>query len=212
MQPIQNWSLLLLCSLAGFVMVTGSFLLLWYRFSNFIGEGQSGSEVNLFDKIKFKTNYPILVIFFFGALLLAFPVQRSVTACDAPEHHRLPLFRKVNLRAKLGDKVKGARFKVVAISDELYAGSGEEVKLGVPYDEGKKYTIMYLGASSGRTISFDDVMIEPGAQDYTLPGVDPDQAALALAEEAARAQKVAMQTSVERQDVVDEFKSQGGVR
>lgn len=207
MQHIQNWSLMILCSLSGLVMVTGSFLLLWNRLASLSDDGKSETDVNLFDKIKFKTNYPVLVMFFFGALLLAFPVYSSVTACRDPAYHLMPPLRMVHLKGRVGDRSKGAKVQVVAVVHEFKVGAGEEVDFSVPYVEGRKYVVKYMDKSGRHLINDEDVLLMPGKEDYKLEGVDPEAA---LADEAGEAAPVASQTRVEQKSVVDEFKSAGG--
>jgi hypothetical protein len=80
----MDWAMALfvLSSVAGFVLVTGSLILLWKGRIILDTEGKSVSQVELPLGFKFSTQFPVLVMFFFGVsrLLRQERLSRSVTS------------------------------------------------------------------------------------------------------------------------------------
>lgn len=139
----MDLSLFLLCSLAGLVMVAGSLFLLWKGRIYLDTEGKNVSEVELPMGIKFKTQFPVLVMFLFGAFMLSFPIFKHPRLCPNLSFHKHQPLEWVELKGKVEGE---GQVMVVAIADSWRADATKGVDLKVPYIQNHTYIIKYTDA------------------------------------------------------------------
>jgi len=89
-------SLFLLCSVSGLIMVVGSLFLLWRGRIYLDHKGEQVTQIELPMGIKFSTQFPVLVMFFLGVVLLVYPpyyfgkTYHDANLCpDRPLHSRV---------------------------------------------------------------------------------------------------------------------------
>ena len=173
---LGNLSLLLLCALAGLILVLGSLFLLWKGRIYLDREGNSMSEIELPMGIKFKSQFPVLIMFLFGAALVAYPAHRASQACVDPPFHREKPLRMVSLKGKLAGENR-IDIQVFAIVDKITSRPGQEVELRVPYLDDRLYVVRYTDVASGRLMDKEEFRLPQGKMEHELRGVDPSSIA-----------------------------------
>lgn len=190
-------SLLLLCSLAGLVMVVGSLILLWKGRIILDREGNSVSEVELPLGIKFKTQFPVLVMFLFGIFMLAFPIHHSPNLCPNLSFHKKKPLEMVLLKGKVAADTD---VQVFAIVDSQRANAGQNIDLSVPFLEDRRYRVRYTD-KSGSLLTEEEFRLSPGKESHELTGVQ------VKVEISDRALAIVRQQT-ESSSVISEFKPQ----
>lgn len=166
----MDWSLplFLLCSVAGLIMVTGSLFLLWKGRIYLDKEGNSVSEVELPLGIKFKTQFPVLLMFLLGAFLLAFPINQCHYLCpDIAFHAKKPL-EMVELKGKVAAG-EDYEIQVLAVVDAQKTDANKGVALRVPYIQNRRYQVKYIDGS-GESVYDEDFELREGEKSYELRG------------------------------------------
>jgi hypothetical protein len=156
----MDWAMALfvLCSLAGLLMVVGSLALLWKGRIYLDTEGKSVSQVELPLGIKFGTQFPVLIMFLFGAFLLIFPVYYDKNICPDLALHSKTFPQMVKVIGKVNSPTK---LDVYAIVDEQ-PNAQNDVVLWVPFKRDARYRVVF---SSNDT--------ELVSQPFTLEGLEP---------------------------------------
>lgn len=153
----MNWtmSLFALCSLTGLVMVVGSLFLLWKGriILEKQGDNYSASEVELPLGFKIKTQFPVLVMFLFGAFLLAFPIH----CC--PPLEMVTLTGKVNWNKPV---------EVYVVVDSQTTDANQGINLRVPYVKDRRYLVKYK-VTDGGLLPDENVLLN-GPSEYKLQG------------------------------------------
>jgi hypothetical protein len=184
----MNVGLLYICAFAGLVIVLGSLLLLWK--GRILVDSSKGeiSEVELPFGFKMKTQQPILVMFLFGAFLLATPIYVV--------KDQLSAIPKVVVSGQVQSaSVDGLKaYAIIADSDVT-----NEVKFSLPLIENTFYRVKYYDR---KNFVFDQVIDLSKVVDgtYQLPSFK-------LTNAAARTEVVAAAQSVSPSDIVKEEKS-----
>lgn len=132
---MEHIGLLYFSAAAGFIIVLGSILLIWKGRILIDAEGQTVTEVELPFNFRVKTQMPFVIMFLFGAFLLALPLFMIRNKID-----EIPtLLVTGKLPAK--EKLAGRGVKVYATVDDCDATN--EVRLNVPFgEENPKYRIV----------------------------------------------------------------------
>jgi hypothetical protein len=124
--------LLYLCAITGLIVVVGSLLLIWTGRIVIDKDGGSVSEVQLPFGFKLHTQLPVVIMFFFGAFLLALPVilvRKSLE--DVPI-----LTLTGTLKAH-----PGSSYTVYVSADDSHPTT--DVLLRVPFVKTTVYKVMY---------------------------------------------------------------------
>ena len=132
-------TLFILCSAAGLVLVVGSLFLLWKGRIYLDSKGEKVSQVELPLGIKFSTEFPVLVLFLFGGVLLGFPVYYSRNICPMPSLHQKMFPEMVKLRGKVQSPAAIDVYAVVATQPKTRS----DVILNVPFSN-ESYRIAYV--------------------------------------------------------------------
>ena len=166
----MEWSktLFILCSLAGLLMVAGSLFLLWRGRIYLDKEGNSVSEVELPLGIKFKTQFPVLVMFLFGAFMLFIPIHYCPQLCANPRAHLLQPLEMVELHGKVNSD-KPVQVNVIAVERTTDARQG--INVAVPYFQNGHYTIKYYN-TCGEPMYSENVDLRAGEMEHQLIGYD----------------------------------------
>jgi hypothetical protein len=142
----MNIGLLYICAFAGMVLVLGCLLLLWKGRIVFDSVRGEISEVELPLGFKVKTQHPILVMFLFGAFLLAMPIYAV--------KDRLGVIPTVVISGQVqseGGAVDGLKaYAIIADCDVT-----NEVKLSLPLIENTFYRVKYY---DHKNFVFDQVI------------------------------------------------------
>jgi hypothetical protein len=153
--------LFLLCSLAGLLMVMGSLFLLWKGRIYLDTEGGSVSKVELPMGIKFNTQFPVLVMFLFGVLMLIFPIYYAKNICPNLPLHAKTFPEMVKVTGKVKTKFPLTIYAV--IDDQTMASSA--VIFNVPFVKNARYRIMYSG-NDGVLGEIDTFSLDDPGKDY----------------------------------------------
>ncbi|HEX8650739.1 MAG TPA: hypothetical protein VF708_07850 [Pyrinomonadaceae bacterium] len=166
----MDWTmaLFILSSVAGIIMVIGSLFLLYKGRIYLDSEGKSVSQVELPLGIKFSTQFPVLVMFLFGAFLLIFPIHYAKNICPDLSLHSKVFPQMVTVKGKVISKDVKDRIDVYAIVDEQ-SNAHDEVILNVPFRLNGRYQIMY--STNNRVLDSVPFMLEKPDQPITLRDV-----------------------------------------
>lgn len=131
---MEHIGLLYFSAAAGFIIVLGSILLIWKGRILIDTEGQTVTEVELPFGFRVKTQMPFVIMFLFGAFLLALPLFMI--------RNRIDVVPTLLVTGKLPSKEKlaGRGVKVYATVDDCDATN--EVRLNIPFQENPKYRIV----------------------------------------------------------------------
>jgi hypothetical protein len=129
---MSQLGLLYICATAGLIVVAGSLFLIWNGRILIDTENNSVSEVQLPFGFRIKTQLPVVVMFFFGAFLLALPlfvVRKS--------------FETTPVVTLVGQIQSSQRqpFKAYAMAADCDATS--EVRLKVPFVQATDFKVLY---------------------------------------------------------------------
>jgi hypothetical protein len=133
----MNPGLLYLCAFTGLIVVVGSLLLIWTG-RIVIDKDGSVSEVQLPFGFRLHTQLPVVIMFFFGAFLLALPV-----VLDRRSLGEVPT---LTLTGKIGKAPEGSSYKVYAVADDTE--STTDVLLTVPSVKTTHYQVLYFYGST----------------------------------------------------------------
>jgi hypothetical protein len=129
----------ILSSAAGLVLVIGCLLLLWKGRIVLDTEGKSVSQIELPLGIKFATQFPVLIIFLLGVVLLVYPIYQARNICIDLLLHTKAFPEMVRIS---GEVVSKEPLDVFAILDEQ-PNTHNAVILNVPFRKDARYRVVY---------------------------------------------------------------------
>lgn len=156
-----------LSSAAGLTMVIGCLFLLWNGRIVLDTKGKSMSYFELPGGLKFGTQFPVLVMFFLGGVLLVYPVYQAKNICGDRSLHdlRIPEIVTITGQVKTQEPI------------DLYAIVGEQkrainnITLKVPYVSDRPYYIFRSDANGG-FYAMDSITLPdtkpPHSKEYSL--------------------------------------------
>ncbi|MBC7911938.1 MAG: hypothetical protein H7Y30_15630 [Pyrinomonadaceae bacterium] len=133
-------ALFYLCAIAGIVMVVGSLFLLWKGRIILDSKGRV-STIELPFNIKFSTQFPVLVMFFIGAILVTFPVYYAKNICPSLPLHAKSFPEMVKVTGKINTTLPLDVYAIVAEQSNT-----KEVIFNVPFVKNGSYRIMAADA------------------------------------------------------------------
>lgn len=139
----MNLGLLYLCAFTGLIVVVGSLLLIWTGRIVIDKDGGAVSEVQLPFGFRLHTQLPVVIMFFFGAFLLALPVilvRKSLEAVPT-----------LTLTGTITPPQSSQNFRAYVVASDCDATS--EVVLQVPLVPTTSYRVFYF---NGSTRIFDE--------------------------------------------------------
>lgn len=159
----------ILASTAGLIMVVGCLVLLAKGRIVLDAEGKSISNIELPGGIKLSTQFPVLVMFFLGVVLLVYPVYQAKNVCIDPSLHKLRIPEIVTISGQVS----------TTEPIDLYAIVGEQkratnsISLTVPYISDRPYYI-FRSAPDGGLYALTSITLPdtkpPHVNVFTLPG------------------------------------------
>jgi len=144
-------SLFLLCSVAGLIMVVGSLFLLWRGRIYLDHKGKQITQVELPMGIKFSTQFPVLVMFFFGVVLLIYPpyyfgkTYRDVNLCPDKSLHSKMFPEMVQVTSTVNSATPVDVYAVVGWQDKVR----NTAILELPFKQGGIYRLLYSDGHGG---------------------------------------------------------------
>jgi hypothetical protein len=161
------------------VILVGSLLLLWKGRIILDNEGKSVSKIELPMGIKFQTQFPVLVLFLIGGLLLGFSAYYGYQTrhgyyegrlCPELLYHQKEPLQLVKLE---GTVAADSDFDVFAVVDTKSATAGRSVKLDllVPFIKNHRYHIKYIDRN-GRFFPGEDFVLDAFTPTRALTGLD----------------------------------------
>jgi len=174
-------SLFLLCSVAGLIMVVGSLFLLWRGRIYLDHKGEQVTQIELPMGIKFSTQFPVLVMFFLGVVLLIYPpyyfgkTYHDANLCPNKSLHSQVFPEMVQVTSTINS----------ATPRDVYACVGWQPQvrktaiLEVPFKQDATYLLLY---SDGQGVIPSEPFQLPDKSPYklqemTLPGVSVEDIA-----------------------------------
>jgi len=152
----MDWAMALfvLSSVAGFVLVTGSLILLWKGRIILDTEGKSVSQVELPLGFKFSTQFPVLIMFFFGVFLLIFPVYYDKNVCPDLLLHKKTFPEMVAVTGKVSAPTGVDVYAVVDVQNNAQ----NEVALRVPFRQDARYRVVF--SANNLVLDSDSFILE----------------------------------------------------
>jgi hypothetical protein len=173
--------LFLLCSVAGLILVVGSLFLLWKGRIYLDHEGKSVSSIDLPGGIKFTTQFPVLVMFLFGLVLLVYPVHYKskyyydANLCPDKSLHSKQFPEMVRVSSNVISSKPIDVYAVVGWQDKVQ----NTVVFEVPFRKDGLYRLLYSDGRGGM-IPSDPFMLENlkpyVLRDIKVEGEIPDPA------------------------------------
>jgi hypothetical protein len=166
-----NWLLLVLCSLAGLIMVIGSLYLLWKGRITLDRETKSPTKFKLPGGFEVESPVAALVMFVMGVFMLFIPIhygtEYSSRLCPNPAFHKKVPLEMVDLRGKVSTDIN---IEVYAIVDEQNANADQNIALSVPYLADRRYVVKYFN-NSGAMVDEETFRLDKDQKVYELRGV-----------------------------------------
>ncbi len=162
----MDWIGYILSSMAGLVMVIGSLLLLWKGRIILDAHGKSMSRLELPGGIKFGTQFPVLVMFFLGVVLLIYPVYQAKNVCPDPALHTQKIPEIVTITGQVKSDKPIHVYACVA-EQEM---AKDNIFLPVPYVSDRSYTL-FREAADGHFYPMDTIIFpsdRPHKEKYSL--------------------------------------------
>lgn len=179
-------SLFLLCSVAGLIMVVGSLFLLWRGRIYLDSKGEQVTQIELPMGIKFSTQFPVLVMFFFGVLLLIYPAYyygksyHDANLCPDRTLHSKDFPEMVEVTSNIYSPAPIDVYAVVGWQDKVR----NTLVLELPFRKGGLYRLIYSDGRGGMIPS--DVFKLEDHKPYRLRDIRIAGAPEASSEEIAR--------------------------
>jgi len=129
----------ILSSAAGLVLVIGCLFLLWKGRIVLDTEGKTVSQIELPGGVKFATQFPVLILFALGVVLLLFPIYQARNICADLSLHKKSFPEMVRISGKI---VSAKPIDVFAIVDEQ-SDTHDAVLLSVPFKKDARYRVLY---------------------------------------------------------------------
>ncbi|HEX9629822.1 MAG TPA: hypothetical protein VF961_07375 [Pyrinomonadaceae bacterium] len=147
----MDQSLFLLCSVAGLIMVVGSLFLLWKGRIVLDHAGQQVSQIDLPGGIKISTQFPVLIMFFLGVVLLVYPpyyfgkTYHDANLCPNPALHSMQFPEMVEVTSNVHSPTPIDVYAVVGWQDR----ARNSVTFQLPYKKGGLYRLLYSDGRGG---------------------------------------------------------------
>ncbi|MDQ3252330.1 MAG: hypothetical protein M3R15_00235, partial [Acidobacteriota bacterium] len=160
---MEHIGLLYFSAAAGFIIVLGSIILIWKGRILIDTEEQTVTEVELPLGFRVKTQMPFVIMFLFGAFLLALPLFMI--------RNQIDVIPTLVVTGKISSKEKpaGSTIKVYATVDVCDASN--EIMLKIPFLKDSKYNIVAYANETfaySQFIKWDKVVNKT----YELPEVE----------------------------------------
>lgn len=152
-------SLFLICSVAGLILVTGSLFLLWRGRIYLDQAGEKVSEVVLPMGIKISTQFPVLIMFFLGVVLLIYPPYHQgksyhdANLCTDLLLHRKQFPEMVAITSKVSSPKPIDVYAVVGWQDKVQ----NNIVLELPFKKDGLYRLIYSYSDGTGPVAFSDV-------------------------------------------------------
>ncbi len=150
-------------SAAGLILVLGCLFLLWKGRIILDTKGENVSSLDLPGGIKFSTQFPVLIMFAFGVILLGYPIYQARNICEDLSLHKKAFPEMVQVTGKI---VSDEPVDVFAVVDEQ-SNTRNALLLNVPFKKGTRYRVLYslnnhvLESSSFAVTSTEPVNLNP---------------------------------------------------
>ena len=144
-------SLFLLCSVAGLIMVVGSLFLLWRGRIYLDHKGEQLTKIELPLGIKFSSQFPVLIMFFFGVILLIYPpyyfgkTYHDANLCPDKTLHAKNFPEMVQVTSVFSSTAPVNVYAVVDWQDSVR----DKAILEVPFKQDARYRLLYVPRSGG---------------------------------------------------------------
>lgn len=171
-------SLFLLCSVAGLIMVIGSLFLLW-KGRIYLDDKGNPTQIELPMGIKFSTQVPVLVMFFFGVVLLIYPpyyfgkTYHDANLCPDKAFHNRQFPEMVAVTGNVFSPTPIDVYAVVGWQDKVR----NTVLMELPFKKGGLYRLIYSDGRGGYIPSdpftLDDVKPPLKLRDIRIEGLGP---------------------------------------
>ena len=161
-------SLFLLCSVSGLIMVVGSLFLLWRGRIYLDHKGEQVTQIELPMGIKFSTQVPVLVMFFFGVVLLVYPPYyfgksyHDANLCPDLSLHKKDFPEMVEVSSNIYSSTPIDVYAVVGWQDKVR----NTVIMELPFRKGGLYRLIYSDGRGGMIPS--DVFTLEDRKPHTL--------------------------------------------
>jgi hypothetical protein len=129
----------ILSSAAGLVLVIGCLFLLWKGRIVLDTEGKNVSKIELPLGVKLATDFPVLILFALGVILLLVPLYLARNLCADPLLHRKQFPEMVKISGKI---LSPEGVDVFAVVDEQ-SNTHDNVLLNVPFRKDSRYRVLY---------------------------------------------------------------------
>jgi hypothetical protein len=162
---MNHLPLLYISAIAGFIVVIGSLVLIAMGRVLVDVSGQSVDEVSLPFGFRVKTQRPFVIMFLFGAFLLAMPLLLVRNKLNATPD--LLVTGRIDRKAFPSD-YKIRAYATVDSNDNVF----NEIRLSIPLLENPRYKVVYYDDKGYLYDEYVDWKKVVDGQ-YTLPGFDP---------------------------------------
>lgn len=170
----MDTGLFLLCSVAGLIMVVGSLFLLWRGRIYLDHEGKQVTQIELPMGIKFSSQYPVLVMFFLGVVLLIYPPYHAghsyhdPNLCPDKTLHSKAFPEMVKVSSNIYSPIPIDVYAVVGWQDKVR----NTVIMEVPFRSNGLYRLIYSDGRGGMIPS--DVFTLADSKPLTLRDIRID--------------------------------------
>ncbi|HEV7684258.1 MAG TPA: hypothetical protein VGO68_19235 [Pyrinomonadaceae bacterium] len=157
----MNQGLFLLCSVAGLIMVVGSLFLLWKGRIVLDHGGQQVSTIELPGGIRLSTQFPVLIMFFLGVVLLIYPPYyfgksyHDANLCPNHALHTMQFPEMVSVTSNVRSPTPIDVYAVVGWQDK----ARNSVTFQLPFKKGGLYRLLYSDGHGG-VIPSDPFMLD----------------------------------------------------
>lgn len=168
----MNQGLFLLCSVAGLIMVVGSLFLLWKGRIVLDHAGQQVSTIELPGGIKISTQFPVLIMFFLGVVLLVYPPYyfgksyHDANLCPNQALHAMQFPEMVSVTSNVRSPTPIDVYAVVGWQDK----ARNTVTFQLPFKKGGQYRLLYSDGHGGYIPS--DTFTLEDLKPQTLPDIE----------------------------------------
>ena len=129
----------ILSSAAGLVLVVGCLILLWKGRIVLDTEGKNVSKIELPLGVNLATDFPVLILFALGVILLLVPLYLARNICAEPSLHKKQFPEMVKISGKI---LSSEGVDVFAVVDEQ-PNTHDNVLLNVPFRKDSRYRVLY---------------------------------------------------------------------
>lgn len=189
----------ILSSAAGLVLVVGCLFLLWKGRIVLDTEGKNVSKIELPLGINVATDFPVLILFALGVVLLLVPVYQARNICADLSLHKKSFPEMVKISGKI---VSAEAMDVFAVVDEQ-SNTHDMVLLNVPFKKDTRYRVLY---SLNNQVLENSSIALTNPEPVTLPDYEYQSAPQPTGPQPA---KIPSPETTVSQEVAAEFKKGG---